>query len=119
DAVAVVDLDPAVVHRHTHRAVADLLGLDERVDEVAVDIDEDGTLDFQETPDSAVTRMRSVLDDVIREHHGERVVIVSHGGAIIACLTDVMHLEPGRLRMLPYYTSISTVRVLGDRRMVG
>src|SRR2546421_738653 len=34
-------------------------------------------------------------------------------------ITDVMQLEPGRLRMLPYYTSISTVRALGDRRMVG
>ena len=30
-----------------------------------------------------------------------------------------MQLEPGRLRMLPYFTSISTVRVLGDRRVVG
>jgi len=30
-----------------------------------------------------------------------------------------MRLEPGHLRLLPYYTSISTVRVLGERRMVG
>jgi hypothetical protein len=26
---------------------------------------------------------------------------------------------PGQLRLLPFYTSISTVRVLGDRQMVG
>jgi len=30
-----------------------------------------------------------------------------------------MRLEPGQLRMLPYYTSVSTLRVLGDRWMVG
>src|SRR2546430_2218752 len=64
-------------------------------------------------------RMRAVVDDVVAKHTGERVVVVGHGAAIIACLTDVMQLEPGRLRMLPYYTSISTVRALGDRRMVG
>ena len=34
-------------------------------------------------------------------------------------LSDVLRLEPGQLRMLPYYTSISVVRALGDRRMVG
>jgi len=119
-------MKPAAVYSSPYRratetahAITDHVRVDERLVEMALEIDEDGTLDFQETPDSAVTRMRSVLDDAIREHHGERVVIVSHGGAIIACLTDVMHLEPGRLRMLPYYTSISTVRVLGDRWMVG
>jgi hypothetical protein len=45
--------------------------------------------------------------------------VVGHGAAIIAYLTDVLRLEPGQLRLLPYYTSISVVRVLGDRRMVG
>jgi len=63
--------------------------------------------------------MRAVIDDVVRDHEGKRVVVISHGASIIACLTDVMHLEAGQLRVLPYYTSISTVRVLGDRRMVG
>src|SRR2546430_591911 len=28
-------------------------------------------------------------------------------------------IDADRLRLLPYYTSISTLRVLGDRRMVG
>ena len=63
--------------------------------------------------------MRAVLNDVVSKHPGERVIIVGHGAAIIACLTDVMRLEPGQLRMLPYYTSVSTLRVLGDRWMVG
>jgi hypothetical protein len=44
---------------------------------------------------------------------------VTHAAAIVACLTDVMRLQAGQLRILPYFTSISTVRVLGDRRMVG
>ncbi len=35
------------------------------------------------------------------------------------CYRDMMRLEPGQLRLLPYYTSVSVVRVLGDRRMVG
>jgi hypothetical protein len=47
------------------------------------------------------------------------VVVVSHAAAIMAYISDVLHLEPGRLRMLPYFTSISVVRGLGDVRMVG
>ena len=53
------------------------------------------------------------------EHEGKRVVLICHAASILAYLSDVMRLEPGSLRLLPYYTSISTVRVLGDRRMVG
>jgi hypothetical protein len=30
-----------------------------------------------------------------------------------------MRLGPRQLRLLPYYTSISTLRVHGDRKMVG
>jgi len=93
--------------------------VDQRLVEIALEIDEDGTLDFQEMPDVAAARMRAVLNDVVSKHPGERVIIVGHGAAIIACLTDVMRLEPGQLRMLPYYTSVSTLRVLGDRWMVG
>jgi broad specificity phosphatase PhoE len=63
--------------------------------------------------------MRAVVDEIIERHTGQRVVVVSHGAAIIACLSDVLHLEPGQLRLLPHYTSISVVRALGDRRMAG
>jgi broad specificity phosphatase PhoE len=63
--------------------------------------------------------MRGVVGDIVRDHDGQRVMVISHGASIIACLTDVMRLEAGQLRLLPYYTSISTVLVLGDRRMVG
>ena len=63
--------------------------------------------------------MRAAIDEIGERHPGRRVAVVSHGAAIIAYLSDVLQLEPGRLRMLPYYTSISVVRALGDRRMVG
>jgi broad specificity phosphatase PhoE len=63
--------------------------------------------------------MSAVLGEVASQHEGRRVIVVSHGAAIVAFLTDVLQLEPGRLRILPYYTSVSTVRVLGERRMVG
>lgn len=103
----------------TARAITDDVNVDERLVEIALDVGEDGSLDFKEEPLAAAQRMRSVLDDVVRDHGGRRILLVSHGASIIACLTDVMRLEPGQLRILPYYTSISTVRVLGDRRMVG
>ena len=103
----------------TARAITEDVRVDSRLIEMALDISEDGTLDFKEEPVAAAARMRRVVDDLVREHDGERVVVVSHGASIIACISDVMQLEPGRLRLLPYYTSISTVRVLGDRRMVG
>jgi len=103
----------------TARAIGGDVQVDQRLVEMPLDISEDGVLEFHETADSASSRMRAVIDDVVRDHEGKRVVVISHGASIIACLTNVMHLEAGQLRVLPYYTSISTVRVLGDRRMVG
>ena len=103
----------------TAKAITDDLRVDQRLVEMPLDISEDGTLEFKETPESAVARMRGVVDDIVAVHNGQRVVVVSHAASIIACLTDVMRLEAGQLRVLPYYTSVSTVRALGDRRMVG
>lgn len=103
----------------TAHAIADDFTIDNRLVERALEISEDGALDFKESHDSAVARMRGVLDDVVRAHEGERVILVCHAASIVACLTDVMRLGPGQLRLLPYYTSISTLRVLGDRKMVG
>ncbi|TMF17766.1 MAG: histidine phosphatase family protein [Chloroflexi bacterium] len=103
----------------TAKAITDDIRVDQRLVEMPLDISEDGTLEFKETPESAVARMRGVVDDIVAAHDGQRVVVVSHAASIIACLTDVMRLEAGQLRVLPYYTSVSTVRALGDRRMVG
>jgi 2,3-bisphosphoglycerate-dependent phosphoglycerate mutase len=93
--------------------------VDQRLVEMALEISEDGSLNFQESHDSAVARMHGVVDDVVRAHEGKLVVLVCHAASIVACLSDVMRLGPGQLRLLPFYTSISTVRVLGDRKVVG
>jgi probable phosphoglycerate mutase len=103
----------------TARAISDDVRVDERLVEMDLVVNEDGSLDLREPPTDVVDRMRAAIDEIGERHPGERVVVVSHGAAIIAYLTDVLQLEPGRLRMLPYYTSISVVRALGDRRMVG
>jgi broad specificity phosphatase PhoE len=119
-------LQPAAVYSSPYRrametahAITDEIRVDQRLVEMPLEISEDGTLEFKETPESAVARMRGVVGDIVRDHDGQRVMVISHGASIIACLTDVMRLEAGQLRLLPYYTSISTVLVLGDRRMVG
>lgn len=103
----------------TARTIGDHVVVDDRLVEVALEIDEDATLEFKEEPAAVVARMSAALDDMVGRHAGQRVVAVSHGGAIAACITDALQLEPGRLRILPYYTSVSVVRVLGGRRMVG
>jgi broad specificity phosphatase PhoE len=103
----------------TALTISDDVRVDQRLVEMAMDVSEDGELDFKEPPEGVVARMQAMVNDISREHVGERIVAVGHGAAIIAYLTDVMNLEPGRLRLLPYYTSVSVVRVLGDHRMVG
>jgi broad specificity phosphatase PhoE len=103
----------------TAKALGDDVRVDERLIEMKLVVGEDGSLDLQEPPAGVADRMRAVVDELVERHPGELVVVISHGAAIIACLTDVLHLEPGRLRLLPYYTSISVVRALGDRRMAG
>ena len=120
----VAKLEPAAVYSsplrravETASAITNDFREDERLVEMALDISEDGSLSFKESHDNAVARMRGVVDDVVRAHEGNRVVLISHAASILAYLTDVLRLEAGRLRLLPYYTSISTVRVLGERRM--
>ncbi len=105
--------------QETARFITDDIVTDQRLVEVDLVVGEDGSLDLRESPADAALRMRAAIDDMVDAHEGRRVVVVSHGAAIIAALTDAMMLEPGQLRLLPYFTSISTLRVLGDRRMVG
>jgi broad specificity phosphatase PhoE len=78
-----------------------------------------GQIVFTESPADVVNRMTAAIDDIAAAHPGGRVIVVGHAGAFVNYLTDVMRLEPGQLRILPYYTSVSVVRALGDRRMVG
>ena len=103
----------------TARAISDDVRVDDRLVEMDLVVNDDGSLDLREPPTDVVERMRTAIDEIGERHPGQRIIVVSHGAAIISYLTEVLHLEPGGLRMLPYYTSISVVRALGDRRMVG
>ena len=103
----------------TAKAIGYDVHVDDRLVEMALEVNDDGSLDLQEPPAQVVKRMTAAVDEMIAGHPGERVIAVSHGAAITSYLTDVLRLEPGHLRMYPYFTSISVVRALDDRRMVG
>jgi broad specificity phosphatase PhoE len=116
---AAVYSSPLLRAIETARAISDDVHVDDRLVEMDLVVNDDGSLDLREPPADVVERMRTAIDEIGERHPGQRIVVVSHGAAIIAYLTDVLRLELGGLRMLPYYTSISVVRALGDRRMVG
>ncbi len=103
----------------TARIIGEDVREDARLIEIELELGEDGSLDFKETAASVVERMRSAIDDIVEAHPGEHVVVVTHGVALMAYITDVLGLEPGRIRLLPYYTSVSVVRAMGHLRMVG
>jgi 2,3-bisphosphoglycerate-dependent phosphoglycerate mutase len=102
----------------TARSITSEIHVDERLVEIATEL-EDGHIEVAESPESAIERMRGAVEDAVAAHPGGRVVLVGHGVAIMAYLCDVLRLEFGTLRLLPYYTSVSMVRLLGERRMVG
>ncbi|HYM65946.1 MAG TPA: histidine phosphatase family protein [Patescibacteria group bacterium] len=103
----------------TARAINGDVRVDPRLIEMQLEMRLDGSMELKEEPAAVIARMRAALADIAREHAGERVVVISHGAAIIATLTDILMLEPGQLRLLPYFTSVSVLRVLGDRAMAG
>jgi broad specificity phosphatase PhoE len=103
----------------TAHAITDDVRVDQRLVELELEFREDGQFELKEPPEKAIARMQALVADIAREHAGRRVVAVGHGASIIAYVTDVLNLEPGQLRLLPYYTSVSVVRVLGDHRIVG
>jgi probable phosphoglycerate mutase len=104
------------------RETAETLGLpitrDQRLIEVAADTST-GVVEILEPPEETVRRMRAAVADAVARHPGGRVVMVGHGVAILHYLCDVLGLQPGTLRLLPYYTSLNVVRIKDDRRMVG
>lgn len=102
----------------TARAITDDVHEDQRLIEIELELGDDGNLEFKESAASVVARMRSAIDDIVAAHPGEHVVVVTHGVALMAYISDLLHLEAGQLRLLPYYTSVSVVRALGDVRMV-
>jgi broad specificity phosphatase PhoE len=120
------ELKPAAVYSspyrralETARAITDDVRVDERLIEMKMELGDDGALEFKEVPATTIERMSAAINDIAGAHPGQRVIVVAHGAAMVMYLTHVLKLEPGQLRMLPYYTSVSVVRVLGDRQMVG
>jgi probable phosphoglycerate mutase len=79
----------------------------------------DGKMELQESPAAVIQRMQDAVDAAVAAHPGGRIVLVSHGIAILTYLCHVLLLNPGTLRLFPDFTSISVVRVKGDRRMAG
>jgi broad specificity phosphatase PhoE len=102
----------------TAKTITDDVHIDPRLVEMAMDLTDEGVLDFKEAPSIVVARMSAAIDEMAEAHSGRRVIVVSHGAAIVNYVTDVLRLEPGQLRLLPYYTSVSIVRALGERRVV-
>jgi len=92
--------------------------VDERLMEMSFELSDENQIVFTETPQDVVRRMGALIDEITKAHPGERVIAVCHAGVIVNYIADVLHLEPGALRLLPYYTSVNIVRALGDRRMV-
>jgi probable phosphoglycerate mutase len=103
----------------TARIIGHKVREDPRLVEIELELGEDGALDFKEPAASVVERMHAAINDIVAAHPGEHVVVVTHGVALMAYLSDVLRLAPGQMRLLPYFTSVSVVRALGDLRMVG
>jgi len=115
---AAVYASPARRALETARAIDPRPRVDYRLMEMSFELSDDNQIVFTETPDDVVKRVGAVVEEITQVHPGERVIVVCHAGVIVNYVTDVLHLEPGGLRLLPYYTSVSVVRALGDRRMV-
>lgn len=122
----VVSLAPEAIYSSPYRRaletakiIGDDVHVDDRLVEMEMTLGDDGALEFRELPAVVVERMSAAISDIAEAHPGRRVIVVTHGAAMIAFLTHMLRLEAGQLRMLPYYTSVNVVRVLGGRMMVG
>jgi broad specificity phosphatase PhoE len=102
----------------TATALRDRVETDPRLTEARASYP-NGKVELQESPDAVIERMRGAVDAAVAAHPGGRIVMVSHGIAILNYLCDVLRLTPGTLRLFPDFTSVSVVRVKGDRRVAG
>ncbi len=125
-AARVRELHPSAVYAsparralETAQAITADVRIDKRLLEIPLELGDGHEFQFTEKPESVTQRMTAAMDEIVAAHPGERVVVVGHAGAIVNYLCHVLQIEAGRLRILPFYTSVSVVRALGDRRMVG
>ncbi len=102
----------------TAREIREDVIVDPRLIEVEAETS-NGVVEIKEDPHQAAARLRGVVDELTERHPGRRVAVVCHGVLILNYLAEVLRLEPGTLRMIPYYTSVSVVRAKGERRMAG
>lgn len=116
---AAIYASPARRALETAKLITDNVVTDTRLLEIPLEIGDGNELHFTEKPEDVTERMSAVIDEIVEKHPGELVLVVGHAGAIVNYLSHVMRLEAGMLRILPFYTSVSVVRALGDRRMVG
>jgi broad specificity phosphatase PhoE len=103
----------------TAHAISDDVMVDQRLVEMEMELSDGGAFEFKEPLASVIERMSAAIAEIAKSHPDQRVIVVSHGAAMISFLTHVLRLEPGTLRFLPYFTSVNVVRVLGDRQMIG
>lgn len=74
-------------------------------------------LDAAEGSEVVATRVSAAIDRILARHASQRVLVVSHGAAILAYLRAVLGLQE-RLQLYPEYTGISIVRARGDLRQI-
>ncbi|MGH7919558.1 MAG: histidine phosphatase family protein [Candidatus Dormibacteraceae bacterium] len=103
--------------RETAAALGHDVVLDPRLQEAAIDWGEG--MRFTETIAEVAVRVARTVDDAVARHPGQRIAMVSHGGAIMAYLSRLLKLEPPGLRLLPDFTSVSVVRAREQDRVVG
>lgn len=104
--------------RQTAEAITSDFRIEPRLLEVTTELAA-GHVEVAEDPASVLARMTEAIQEAVDQHPGGRVVMVGHAMSILAYVCAVLRVEFGTLRLLPYYTSINVVRVLGDRRMAG
>ncbi len=116
--VAAVYASPARRAQETARELAAEVRTDTRLAEAAATFTA-GRLRVEEGAPAVIERMRHAVDDAAAAHPGGRVVMVSHGIAILDCLADLLRLEPRTLRMYPPFTGVSIVRIKDGGRAAG
>jgi broad specificity phosphatase PhoE len=116
--VAGVYASPLLRAQETARELAPAFGTDARLVEAA-GVREDGRFRPLEPFQEVADRMAAAVDDALAQHPGAaRVVMVAHGRSITLYLGHVLRLDT-RLRILPYFTSVSTVRAKEGVRAIG